>query len=829
MSDIDVTVEKFAKVLNISPDLLIRQLRAAGIECSGPDHLVTEDQKQKLLEKLKLDHGEDDNKPVTKFTVTREQVSHLNVRVPGAGKKTVTVIEKRRRNFIKRPTETASEVVEEVLKPVEVPEIEPEAVAAPIVEPTVEPVEGSSTENVLESIDAPVELVPVPVEVVAPVAEIVRAPARKPDARPGRSPAKGDDEEDRKKRGRGGVRTRREEDEEGRDFIRSRSKKRKDKTKTLNRHAFEKPTAPMIYEVSIPETISVGDLAQRMSVKAVEVIKVMMKLGAMATINQVIDQETAAIVVEEMGHKAILTKQADIEESIQIDHGGEEAHRAPIVTIMGHVDHGKTSLLDYIRRTKVAQGEAGGITQHIGAYHVETPRGMITFLDTPGHAAFSAMRARGAQSTDVVVLVVAADDGVMPQTQEAIQHAKAAGVPIVVAINKIDKDGADLEKVRHELSTHGVIPEEWGGESQFVPVSAKTGAGIDKLLESILLQSEMLQLKAVIDCPASGVVVESRLDKGRGPVATVLVQNGTLKIGDMLLAGSEYGRVRALLDEVGRAVESAGPSLPVQVLGLSGTPLAGDTAMIVQDERKAREIALFRQGKFRDIKLARQKASKMDNLMERMLEAGTRELNIVLKTDVQGSVEALADALTKLSNAEVTVRVVAQGVGAITESDVNLAIASKGVIIGFNVRADATAKRLADNEGLSLNYYSVIYDVIDAVNSKITGMLAPKFKEEIVGLVQVREVFRSSKVGTIAGCMVTEGIVRRKLPVRLLRESVVIFEGELESLRRFKDDVAEVRQGFECGIGIKNYQDVRVGDQIEVFEKVQVMPQGVAS
>ncbi|MEK7989642.1 MAG: translation initiation factor IF-2 [Thiotrichaceae bacterium] len=588
-------------------------------------------------------------------------------------------------------------------------------------------------------------------------------------------------------------------------------------------HGFIKPTTPIIYEVNVPETITVGDLAQKMSVKAAEVIKTMMTLGSMATINQMIDQETAAIIVEEMGHKPVLMKENALEEDLLkgIDIG-EAVHRAPVVTIMGHVDHGKTSLLDYIRKTRVAAGEAGGITQHIGAYHVETENGMVTFLDTPGHAAFTQMRARGAKVTDIVVLVVAADDGVMPQTIEAIQHAKAAGVPIVVAINKIDKEDADPERVKQELVAHSVISEEWGGENMFAHVSAKSGEGIDALLDTLLLQAEILELKTVAEGPGQGVVVESRLDKGRGVVATVLVQSGLLKKGDILLAGQEYGRVRAILNEVGQLIDEAGPSIPVEVLGLSGTPGAGDEAIVVPDERKAREIALFRQGKFREVKLARQKAAKLEDMFSQMQAGSVTSLNIVLKADVHGSAEALQESLSKLSNEEVKVNIIASGVGSINESDANLAVASNAVIIGFNVRADNSAKRLIGEEGIDLHYYSVIYEAIDEVKSAISGMLAPEIREQIVGIAQVRDVFRSPKIGAIAGCMVTEGQVKRNNPIRVLRDHVVIYEGELESLRRFKDDVNEVKAGMECGIGVKNYNDVQVGDQIEVFERVEV-------
>ncbi|AQM20238.1 MULTISPECIES: translation initiation factor IF-2 [Vibrio] len=589
-------------------------------------------------------------------------------------------------------------------------------------------------------------------------------------------------------------------------------------------HGFDKTAVVAKQDVVIGETIVLSELANKMSVKATEVIKVMMKMGAMATINQVIDQETAQLVAEEMGHKVLIRKENELEEAILSDRDNkfEAVPRAPVVTIMGHVDHGKTSTLDYIRRTHVASGEAGGITQHIGAYHVETPNGMITFLDTPGHAAFTSMRARGAQATDIVVLVVAADDGVMPQTVEAIQHAKAANVPLIVAVNKIDKDGANPDGVKNELAQHNIIPEEWGGENMFVHISAKQGTNIDGLLEAILLQAEVLELHAVKDGMASGVVVESRLDKGRGPVATVLVQSGTLRKGDIVLCGQEYGRVRAMRDETGNEVTEAGPSIPVEILGLSGVPAAGDEATVVRDERKAREVANYRQGKFRDVKLARQQKSKLENMFSNMTAGEVAELNVVLKADVQGSVEAIADSLRNLSTDEVKVNIVGSGVGGITETDAVLAAASNAIVLGFNVRADASARRTIESENLDLRYYSIIYQLIDEVKAAMSGMLAPEFKQEIIGLAQVREVFKSPKLGAVAGCMVTEGVIKRNSPIRVLRDNVVIYEGELESLRRFKDDVQEVKNGYECGIGVKNYNDVRVGDQIEVFETVEI-------
>ncbi len=587
---------------------------------------------------------------------------------------------------------------------------------------------------------------------------------------------------------------------------------------------FQKPAQAVNRDVMIGETITVAELANKMAVKGSQVIKAMMKMGAMATINQVIDQETAQLVAEEMGHKVILRRENELEEALMSDRdtGVQAEPRAPVVTIMGHVDHGKTSLLDYIRSTKIASGEAGGITQHIGAYHVQTDNGSITFLDTPGHAAFTAMRARGAQATDIVVLVVAADDGVMPQTIEAIQHAKAAKVPVVVAVNKIDKPEADPDRVKNELAQYGIIPEEWGGESQFVHVSAKAGTGIDELLDAILLQSEVLELKAVRNGMASGVVIESFLDKGRGPVASVLVREGTLHKGDIVLCGFEYGRVRAMRNELGQEVTEAGPSIPVEILGLSGVPVAGDEATVVRDEKKAREVALYRQGKFREVKLARQQKAKLENMFANMTEGEVSEVNIVLKADVQGSVEAITDSLLKLSTDEVKVKIIGSGVGGITETDATLAAASNAILVGFNVRADASARRVIEAESLDLRYYSVIYNLIDEVKAAMSGMLAPEYKQQIIGLAEVRDVFKSPKFGAIAGCMVTEGVVKRHNPIRVLRDNVVIYEGELESLRRFKDDVNEVRNGMECGIGVKNYNDVRSGDMIEVFEIIEI-------
>ena len=604
-----------------------------------------------------------------------------------------------------------------------------------------------------------------------------------------------------------------------------RGGRRGDNRNSDHQSNFVAPSEPQVIEVHVPETISVADLAHKMSVKASEVIKHLMKLGQMVTINQQLDQETAMILVEELGHTAVAAKLDDPDAFLEEEHAaqtGEMLPRAPVVTVMGHVDHGKTSLLDYIRTSRVAAGEAGGITQHIGAYHVDTPRGMITFLDTPGHEAFTAMRARGAKATDIVILVVAADDGVMPQTKEAIAHAKAAGVPLVVAINKIDKPGSNLDRVRQELISEQVVPEEYGGDSPFVPVSAKTGEGVDALLEQVLLQAEVLELTASIDTPARGLVIEAKLDKGRGPVATILVQSGTLRRGDVVLAGSAYGRVRAMLDENGKAINEAGPSLPVEIQGLTEVPNAGEEVMVMSDERKAREIGLFRQGKFRDVKLAKQQAAKLENMFEQMAEGEVKSLPMIIKTDVQGSQEALVQSLQKLSTSEVRVQVVHAGVGGITESDVNLAVASKAVIIGFNTRADAQARKLAESNGVDIRYYNIIYDAVDEIRAAMSGMLAPEKRENIIGLVEIRQVIMVSKVGAIAGCYVLEGVARRGASARLLRNNVVTWTGELDSLKRFKDDVKEVKSGFECGLTLKNFNDIQEGDQLELFEVQEV-------
>jgi translation initiation factor IF-2 len=825
----DVTVKQFADVVGIPVEHLLTQLGEAGLTVKGADETISDNEKIKLLSYLRRSHGEGDTLGATeprKITLKRKTVSALKqTGAQGKTAKLVNVEVRKKRTYVKR-----SVVLEEEQERAEQLSVEREAVEQEGVKLKQEQEEKVRAEaaRIEEETRLKAEQ-----EAKLKAEQQERPKKESPGAAAAKESAKPAPEAEKKPKWRADKGERdtkygREELHVATDMASRRKKKTKLRGATVaspTRHGFERPTAPIVREVGIPETITVAELAQRMSVKAAEVIKVMMKMGSMVTINQVIDQDTAAVVVEEMGHTPKLLK----ENALEIDLGltgetsGERISRAPVVTIMGHVDHGKTSLLDYIRRTKVATGEAGGITQHIGAYHVETPKGMITFLDTPGHAAFTAMRARGAKVTDIVVLVVAADDGVMPQTIEAIQHAKAANVPIVVAVNKIDKPEADPDRVKQELVKQEVVPDDWGGDTIFASVSAKTGAGVDALLDSILVQAEVLELAAVKDCLASGVVIESSLDKGRGPVATVLVQNGTLRKGDILLAGSEYGRVRALLDETGKSLTEATPSMPVMVLGLAGTPNAGDEVVVVADERKAREIALFRQGKFRDVKLARQQSAKLEDVFSRMEEGKISTLNLLIKADVQGSVEALCESLQKLSTDEVKVRIIASGVGGINESDIHLAVASGAIVVGFNTRADATARRLVAEEGVDLRYYSVIYNVIDEVRAAMTGMLAPEFKEQIIGLAAVRDVFKSSKLGAIAGCIVVEGAVRRNNPIRVLRDNVVVYEGELESLRRFKDDVSEVRAGTECGIGVKNYNDVKVGDQIEVYERVQVV------
>ena len=820
----EVTVKQFAEVVGVPVNLLLEQLKEAGVSVTDADATISEEEKLSLLTFLKNKHAPKKEKAEKKVTLSRRAVNQVKTTTSQGRTKTVTI--QRRKKRVIKPGEAGEArtdqerlEAEEARRKLEELEAErrarEEAEARAREEAKRLEAQRKAEEEARKKAAAEAEKAPAEAPAAAP-------PPPPPAAERGRKKGKENEkarEEKHTKYGRKELHV--ASDKAGR--RRKKPRGRAVTTATSGEHGFQKPTAPIVREVAIPETITVGDLAQKMSVKAAEVIKALMNMGTMVTINQVLDQDTAAIVVEELGHKVKLIEEGAVEkEIIEEVEEGEALPRAPVVTIMGHVDHGKTSLLDYIRQSRVASGEAGGITQHIGAYHVETEAGNITFLDTPGHEAFTAMRARGAKVTDIVVLVVAADDGVMPQTREAIQHARAAGVPLIVAVNKIDKPEADPDRVKNELAQEEVIPEDWGGDTIFVNVSAHTGQGVDELLDSILLQAEVLELKAPVDGPARGIVIESRLDKGRGPVATILVQRGTLHKGDILLAGLEYGRVRAMLNEHARQLDEAGPSIPVEVLGLSGVPAAGDEATVVPNERKAREVADYRQTKARELKLARQQAAKLENMFSQMQEGEVATVNIVLKADVQGSVEAISDALTKLSTDEVKVKIVSSGVGGITESDANLAVASNAILIGFNVRADSVAKRIIDEEDVDLHYYSVIYDLIDDVKKAMSGLLSPETKEEIIGLAEVRDVFRSPKIGAIAGCMVVEGVVKRNNPIRVLRDNVVIFEGELESLRRFKEDVMEVKQGMECGIGVKNYNDVKVGDQIEVYERVQV-------
>jgi translation initiation factor IF-2 len=928
-------VAQFATELKMPADLLLTQLRSAGVEKSSTSDPLSKDDKDKLLNHLRRTHGAAENTEKKKITVTRKETTEIKQADATGKSRTIQVEVRKKRTFVQRdevapppaPAAPAAPVVdaaeqarreEDIRKQAELmarqeadlrekqerlaklesekaaqakaaeEQVKREAQEQAKRDATAKAAAGAAasgeesrkadadearkkaeaaareaaeraaaTERARKAVadevaqikammNAPRRVIKAPEPVPAPVVVKPAVPAgtlHKPaDKKPGEAkPADkkpGDKKsiksanvsstwsDDAKKRGAPSTLKPRGNVGGGRDGWRGGAKGGRRNSHAADRETnFQAPTEAIIREVHVPETITVAELAHKMSVKASEVIKQLMKLGQMCTINQVLDQETAMILVEEMGHKAFAAAEDD-PEALLADQG-EHAHfeattRAPVVTVMGHVDHGKTSLLDYIRRAKVAAGEAGGITQHIGAYHVETPGGIITFLDTPGHEAFTAMRARGAKATDIVILVVAADDGVMPQTKEAIAHAKAAGVPLVVAINKIDKPGANLDRVTQELVAEGVVPEEYGGESPFVPVSAKTGSGIDNLLEQLLLQAEVLELKAPVDAPARGLVVEARLDKGRGPVATILVQSGTLRRGDVVLAGSSYGRVRAMLDENGKPVAVAGPSIPVEIQGLTEVPVAGEEVMVMADERKAREIGLFRQGKFRDVKLARQQAAKLENMFEQMAEGEVKNLPLIIKTDVQGSQEALVSSLQKLSTSEVRVQVVHAAVGGITESDVNLAVASKAVIIGFNARADAQARKLAESNGVDVRYYNIIYDAIDEIKAALSGMLAPEKRETVTGQVEVRQVIQVSKVGAVAGCLVTDGVVKRTSSVRLLRNNIVVWSGEIESLKRFKDDVKEVRAGLECGLSLKNYNDIVVGDTLEVFEVQEV-------
>lgn len=844
-----VNVKEFAAELKLPVGRLLEQLASAGVKKDLTEETsLTEADKTKLLDFLKQSHG--DGKSKSKITLKRRQTTEIKKSDSAGRSRTIQVEVRKKRVVVKKPEPAAEEkeaitvkdvapsndvssdpkTTEQAKRDLEAKrQAELRAIQAAEIlqkeadkkkrqekkDTAVEKAEAAKKEEIAAKAK-PSEKKPADKTLHSPITKDEAKKAIKKKANQARFEAES------KKRG---LKTRGDfAATGGRDSWRGGGKNRNRK----NNQSVDNTPAPapefVAREIAVPETIAIAELAHKMSVKAAEVIKIFMKLGQMVTINQVIDQETAMIVVDEMGHKGIAAKTADpqafLEESS--DENVKHEARAPVVTVMGHVDHGKTSLLDYIRTTRVASGEAGGITQHIGAYHVNTQKGMVTFLDTPGHEAFTAMRARGAKATDIVVLVVASDDGVMPQTIEAVHHAKAGNTPLIIAVNKIDKTEANPERVKQELSQHEVVPEDWGGDTMFVHVSAKTGEGIDALLDSILLQAEILDLKAPVKTAARGVVIESRLDKGRGPVASILVQGGTLNRGDVLLAGAVFGRVRAMVDENGLVVSSAGPSIPVEVQGLSDVPAAGEEIVVLQDEKKAREIALFRQGKFREVKLAKQHAAKLDNMFDQLKEGAVKSLTMIIKADVQGSSEALAHSLTRLSTDEVQVNIVHSGVGGINESDINLALASNAVIVGFNARADATARKLIQTHGIDVRYYNIIYDAVDEVKAALSGLLSPDRKEETLGLVEIRQVFRISKVGSVAGCYVLEGLVKRGSAVRLLRDNVVIHEGELDTLKRFKDDVKEVKSGFECGLSLKNYTDIKEGDQLEVFEVVEI-------
>ena len=869
------SVLQFASELGLPAELLLEQLKSAGVSKFSSSDQLTESDKTLLLGYLRKEHG--GQAPKNKITLTRKQNTEIKKTDSSGKARTIQVEVRKKRVLVRNEEVAAEEEVVEVAPVIEAVALEPEVVeVAPVIEavavepevievaPVIEPVEEAPKKSVKPSLLSAEQIAQRANEAkrhatliemqmddlrkkqelaqkrldeeakrvadaAAATAKLSEGTLHKPPPKEGaktedKAAKKGNknkewaDAENKKR----GIKTRGDVSlNQGWRAQKSKSKSHKEDD---GEHAFNAPTEPIIHEVLVPETITVADLAHKMAVKAGEVIKALMKMGMMVTINQVLDQETAIIIVEEMGHTAKAAAANDPETFLDDTEHAEailEA-RPPVVTVMGHVDHGKTSLLDYIRRSRVASGEAGGITQHIGAYHVETERGMVTFLDTPGHEAFTAMRARGAKATDIVILVVAADDGVMPQTIEAVHHAKAAGVPLVVAVNKIDKPEANSERVKQELVAQEVVPEDWGGDTMFVEVSAKTGKGIDQLLEAVLLQAEVLELKAAKNTPAKGLVIEGRLDKGRGPVSTILVQSGTLKRGDMLLAGSSFGRVRAMLDEAGNDIKEAGPSIPVEILGLSDVPNSGEEVIVLNDERKAREIALFRQGKFRDVKLAKQQASKLENMFDQMAEGEVKTLALIIKSDVQGSYEALATSLQKLSTDEVKVNIIHTGVGAVTESDVNLSVASKAVLIGFNVRADAGARKLIESSGVDVRYYNIIYEAVDEIKAALGGMLAPEKKESAIGLVEVREVYRISKVGAVAGCYVQDGVIKRNSKIRILRDDVIIFTGELDSLKRFKDDVKEVKSNFECGLSLKNYNDIEVGDLLEVYEVVEI-------
>jgi len=844
----DVTITELAKMVGVPEDRLLEQIKEAGLPQTKAEDTMTNEERTALLMSLKSKHGEDTSGGATprKITLKRKTVETLKTSDNQGRSKAVNVEVRKKRTYVKRSVEEAQLEAErkeaEQRAQEEKERLEKEALEKAKkseLEKTGDKAAKGDSAGVKDSASK------VPFSLKKDAAEDLPID-EKSEAR--RDHKKGATRKDSIKvnsevldKKKANLR-RREKDEEAKKFQRVRSsddfildddqefddtarrRGRRKLSQGQKEHKFEMPTDFISREIEVPEAISVGDLAQRLSLKSGELIKSLMGMGVMATLNHMLDQDTSILLVEELGHKAKPVSDHALEENLveSIKYEGEEVSRAPVVTVMGHVDHGKTSLLDYIRKSSVTEGEAGGITQHIGAYHVDTDSGMITFLDTPGHAAFSAMRSRGAQATDIVILVVAGDDGVKPQTEEAVQHSQASGVPIVVAINKMDKEGVDVDRVKNELAAKGLTPEEWGGDTQFIEVSAHTGKGIPELLEAVLLQAELLELKAIKDCPAKGVVIESRLDKGRGPVATVLVQNGTLKMSDVILAGHEVGKIRAMIDETGKQIKEAGPSIPVEILGLNGTPDAGDDFLVVQDEKKAREVAEFRMNKFRELQVAKQQAAKMEAVFATIGDEEKKLLNVVLKTDVRGSLEAISAALLGLGNEEVSVNIISSGVGGISETDVQLAQTSKATIIGFNVRADKAARALVENESLELRYYSVIYDLIDDVKAVMSGMLAPELQEEILGVAEVRDIFTSPKFGSIAGSMVIEGVVYRSKPIRVLRDDVVIYEGELESLRRFKDEASEVRNGMECGIGVKNYTDVRVGDKIEVYERKEV-------
>jgi len=835
----DLSIQDLAKMVGVPVERLLEQIKEAGLPQTVAADTINNEQRSKLLAFLKSRHGDNSGAETApgRITLKRKTVETLKTSDNQGRSKTVNVEVRKKRTYVKRSVEEAQKEAAEkerlLVEQKQREEVERKArEAVEARQRKEEPNRTGAAAKGKPSVDVKPE--------VRTDAKPETRTDNKPDFKKGtlRKDGKSGDEDESEKRK--SISRKKEKEQPAKKFTKARSSddfildddgldgggrwRSKKKLAHSKQHQFEKPTEFVVREIDVPEAITVSDLAQRMSIKSGELIKALMRMGVMATLNQVLDQDTSVLLVEELGHKAKTISATALEDdlAISVKHEGVEVPRAPVVTVMGHVDHGKTSLLDYIRKASVAAGEAGGITQHIGAYHVQTDRGMVSFLDTPGHAAFSAMRSRGAKATDIVILVVAADDGVMPQTEEAIQHARAAGVPIVVAMNKIDKESADPERVKSELASKGVISDAWGGDTQFVEVSAHTGQGVADLLEAVLLQAELLELKAIIDCPAKGVVIESSLDKGRGPVATVLVQSGTLKLSDILLVGHEFGRVRAMLDENGKPISSAGPSIPVEILGLNGTPDAGDEFIVVENEKKAREVAEHRLDRHREKLVAKQQAAKAEMMFAAMGNSTKKILNVVLKTDVRGSLEAIMSSLAGIGNDEVSINVVGFGVGGISETDVQLAETSSATIIGFNVRADKSAKALIESAGLQLRYYSIIYNLIDDVKAVLSGMLSPELREEIVGIAEVRDIFNSPKYGAIAGSMVVEGTVYRNKPIRVLRDNVVIYEGELESLRRFKDEAAEVRSGMECGIGVKNYTDVRVGDKIEVYNRTKV-------